>query len=69
MARGFFNVQRNTRNPAKAKLREVFYNGEGMAKTLEFYQIYFEDGQLKHLYPFAIPYKNTDLTLYFENSY
>lgn len=39
-----------------------------MAQTLEFYQIYFEDGQIKHLYPFAIPYKNTDLTLYFENS-
>lgn len=39
-----------------------------MGQTLEFYQIYFEDGQLNHLYPFAIPYKNNNLTLYFENS-
>jgi hypothetical protein len=33
----------------------------------ELYQIYFEDVQLKELYPFSIPYKNT-LDIFFENS-
>lgn len=38
------------------------------AKTLDFYQIYFEDSQLEKLYDFAIPYKNETVTPYFENS-
>lgn len=46
----------------------MFYNGEGMAKTLDFFQIYFSDEQKQKLYPFAIPYKNETLTEYFENS-
>lgn len=33
----------------------------------EFFQIYYKDEQLPHLYPFAIPYKNEGLTIYFEN--
>jgi hypothetical protein len=37
-------------------------------KTLDFYQIYYDDTQLTELYPFSIPYKNTTLTPYFENS-
>lgn len=37
-----------------------------MARTLDFIQIYFEDDQVKELYPFAIPYKNETLTPYFE---
>lgn len=36
--------------------------------TLQFYQIYFHDDQIKELYPFAAPYKNETLTPYFENS-
>ena len=35
--------------------------------TLEFYQIYFKDEQLDKLYPFAKPYKNEQLSPYFEN--
>lgn len=33
----------------------------------EFYQIYYDDKQLKTMYPFAIPYKNEGLTVFFEN--
>lgn len=36
--------------------------------SLQFYQIYYQDSQLEHLYPFAIPYKNDILTRFFENS-
>lgn len=39
-----------------------------MARTLDFFQIYFSDEQKEKLYPFAIPYKNETLTDYFENS-
>ena len=39
-----------------------------MARTLDFYQVYFEDSQKDKIYPFAIPYKNETLTDYFENS-
>lgn len=44
--------------------------GEGMAgeKTLDFFQIYYDDAQLPELYPFAKPYRNETLTPYFENS-
>lgn len=35
--------------------------------SLDFYQIYFKDEHLQHLYPFAAPYKNNKLTPYFEN--
>lgn len=34
----------------------------------EFYQIYFEDHQKESLFPFAIPYYNQGLTVFFENS-
>jgi hypothetical protein len=46
----------------------VLYNGERMARSLTFYQIYYEDSQLGELYPFAKPFKNETLTPYFENS-
>ena len=36
--------------------------------TLQLWQCYFKDEHLTHLYPFAIPYLNTKLTPYFENS-
>lgn len=36
--------------------------------SLQFYQIYFQDEQLKQLYSFTTPYKNTVLTDFFENS-
>jgi hypothetical protein len=36
--------------------------------TLDFIQIYYDDSQLEKIYPFARPYKNTELTPYFENS-
>lgn len=39
-----------------------------MARTLSFYQIFYKVDQLDKLYPFAIPYKNEELTDYFENS-
>lgn len=35
--------------------------------TLDFYQIYFKDEQLKVLYDFAIPYKNHSVSDFFEN--
>jgi hypothetical protein len=38
------------------------------ARTLSFFQIYYDDSQLPELYSFSIPYKNTTLTPYFENS-
>lgn len=38
---------------------------EGMS---ELYQIYYDDSHLSKLYPFAIPYKNESLTIFFENS-
>jgi hypothetical protein len=38
------------------------------AKSLDFYQIYYNDSQKENLYPFAIPYRNERLTPYFENS-
>jgi hypothetical protein len=51
-------------------VQQVFFNRERMAatRTLSFYQIYYDDSQLPELYPFSIPYKNTTLTPYFENS-
>lgn len=39
-----------------------------MADSVDFYQIYYKDEQLAHLYDFAIPYRNQTLTPYFENS-
>lgn len=36
--------------------------------SVKLYQIYFNDDQLKKLYDFAIPFYNTDLTIFFENS-
>lgn len=33
-----------------------------------FYQIYFKDEQKANMWPFAIPYKNENLTIFFENS-
>jgi len=39
-----------------------------MARTVDFYQVYFEDDQFSELYNFAVPYFNENLTVYFENS-
>ena len=39
-----------------------------MARTVDFFQIYYEELQLERLYPFSIPYKNEDLTPWFENA-
>lgn len=39
-----------------------------MAQSIALYQIYYEDSQKEHIFPFATPYKNTELTEYFENS-
>jgi hypothetical protein len=39
-----------------------------MARSLEFYQIYYRDEQKANLYDFAIPYFNETITDYFENS-
>ena len=39
-----------------------------MATRLDFYQIYFKDEQKNELYDFAIPYKNTTITDWFENA-
>lgn len=36
--------------------------------SCSFYQIWYKDDHIKHLYPFAIPYKNEGLTIFFENS-
>lgn len=38
-----------------------------MARTLDFIQIYYSDWQLPYLYGFSKPYKNTELSPYFEN--
>lgn len=38
------------------------------SERLKFYQIYFEDEQLKECYHFATPYRNETLTDFFENS-
>jgi len=40
----------------------------GTKKISEFYQIYYHDSQIEKLYPFAIPYFNETLTIFFENS-
>ena len=34
---------------------------------VEFHQIYYKEEQKQKLYPFAKPYFNEDLTIYFEN--
>lgn len=34
----------------------------------ELYQIYFKESQLENLYPFSIPFFNSQLTVFFENS-
>jgi hypothetical protein len=39
-----------------------------MAEKVEFYQIYFRDEQKSAIYPFAKPYFNERLTIFFENS-
>lgn len=39
-----------------------------MAGEVDFYQIYFKESQLADLYPFAKPYFNEKLTVFFENS-
>jgi len=33
----------------------------------DFYQIYYKDEHIKHIYPFAKPYFNEGLTIFFEN--
>jgi len=39
-----------------------------MAGTVDFYQIYFKESQKEILFPFAKPYFNEKLTVFFENS-
>lgn len=39
-----------------------------MASEVEFYQIYYKPEHTNEIYPFAIPYFNESLTLFFENS-
>lgn len=39
-----------------------------MAGEVDFYQIYFKESQLPDLYPFAKPFLNEKLTVFFENS-
>lgn len=39
-----------------------------MAQVIEFYQIYYNDYQKSSLFPFAIPYYNEGLTVFFENA-
>lgn len=39
-----------------------------MAEKVDFWQIYYREGQEKHIYPFAKPYFNENLTVFFENS-
>jgi hypothetical protein len=39
-----------------------------MAGEVDFYQIYFHEGQKSLLFPFAKPYFNEKLTVFFENS-
>jgi hypothetical protein len=39
-----------------------------VAGKVELYQIYFDDRHIDRLYPFAIPFKNENLTPFFENS-
>lgn len=39
-----------------------------MAKSVDFYQVYYSDEQKEKLYDFAIPYFNIHLSDYFENS-
>ena len=39
-----------------------------MAEIIDFYQIFFKPEQENKLFPFAIPYYNTELTPFFENS-
>lgn len=34
----------------------------------EFYQIYYHDSQKENMWPFAIPYLNENLTIFFENA-
>lgn len=38
-----------------------------MAESVDFYQVFYADGQDKVLYPFAKAFKNTKLTEFFEN--
>ncbi len=47
---------------------DVFSKSYQMARSLDFYQIYFDDCQRSELYDFSIPYLNETLTPYFENS-
>lgn len=35
--------------------------------SVEFYQIYYKDEQLTNIYPFAKPFKNEGLSIFFEN--
>ncbi|MGC3948003.1 MAG: hypothetical protein QM762_26425 [Chryseolinea sp.] len=37
-------------------------------KTLDFFQVSFDEDQTKRLYDFSVPYRNESLTPYFENS-
>lgn len=39
-----------------------------MVTVLSFYQIYFKEEQKEKMFPFAIPYENINLTIFFENS-
>lgn len=47
-------------------MRELLQDGFQVAAQL--IQIYYDESQLKELYPFAVPYFNEKLTVFFENS-
>jgi hypothetical protein len=48
-------------------LSESFGLATGDKMSLQFYQIYYQDEQLKECYEFSKPYKNTKVTDFFEN--
>lgn len=49
-------------------MRWVLYKSTRVAEVIEFYQIYYNDYQKSSLFPFAIPYFNEGLTVFFENA-
>ena len=50
----------------KDGLRIVLYKGQELAELM-IYQVYYNDSQPPHLFPFSVPYKNEGLSIFFEN--
>lgn len=46
----------------------LYFKSEGVADSLDFIQVYFQEEQKNELYDFATPYFNEHLTRYFENA-